>query len=59
MGRIYTERIEPMASREFEATTVQRHYPRYQWFAGLALLLLVGESLTGDRKAPPRREAQS
>jgi len=61
MGRIYAERIEPMASREFEATTVKRHYPRYQWFAGLALLLLVTEALTGDRKAPPRgtrREAR-
>jgi Ca-activated chloride channel family protein len=62
MGRVYDERIEPMAKREFEATTVKRHDPQYQWFAGLALLLLVVESLTGDRKAMSaggRREARS
>ncbi|MHC4208736.1 MAG: vWA domain-containing protein [Planctomycetota bacterium] len=55
MGRIYAERIEPIARREYEATTVKQHHPRYQWFAGLALLLLVVETATGDRKVPPRR----
>jgi Ca-activated chloride channel family protein len=59
MGRIYAERIEPLATREFEATTVKRHHPQYQWFAGLALLLLAAESLLGDRRGPARREARA
>ncbi|MHC4383804.1 MAG: vWA domain-containing protein [Planctomycetota bacterium] len=58
MGRIYTERIAPLARREFDATTVKRHHPQYQWFAGLALVLLVVESLTGDRRTPARRETR-
>jgi Ca-activated chloride channel family protein len=57
MGGIYAERIEPMARRELEAAEVKRHTPRYQWFAGLALLLLVAEATTGDRRSPARREA--
>jgi Ca-activated chloride channel family protein len=59
IGRIYAERIDPLARREFDATTVKRHNPQYQWFAGFALLLLVAESLTGDRKTSPRTEART
>jgi Ca-activated chloride channel family protein len=59
MGRIYAERIAPLARREFDAATLKRHNPQYQWFAGLALLLLVAESLAGDRKATSRRETRS
>ncbi|MHC4219327.1 MAG: VWA domain-containing protein [Planctomycetota bacterium] len=59
MGRVYGERIEPMARREFESTTLRRHHAQYQWFAGLALLLLLAESLIGDPRAasPGSREA--
>jgi Ca-activated chloride channel family protein len=56
MGAIYAERIEPIAGRELDAAEVKRHNPQYQWFAGLALLLLVAESVAGDRKGPTRRE---
>ena len=59
MGRVYAQRIEPVAKREFETTTVKRHDPKYQWFAGLALLLLVGESLTGDRVSGRRRSLRA
>jgi Ca-activated chloride channel family protein len=55
MGGIYAERIEPMARRELDAADVKRHTPRFQWFAGLALMLLVAESLIGDRRAAPWR----
>jgi Ca-activated chloride channel family protein len=59
IGRIYAERIDPLARREFDATTVKRHNPQYQWFAGFALLLLVAESLTGDRKTSSRTGART
>ncbi|MHC5024731.1 MAG: hypothetical protein ACYTGG_12640, partial [Planctomycetota bacterium] len=48
MGRIYAERLEPTGSREFQAMQVQRREPRYQWFAGLALVVLLIESFLGD-----------
>lgn len=50
MGRVYEERIEPVAKREFESTYVKRHHARYQWFAGLALALLLAESFMSDRR---------
>jgi len=35
---------------EQESTTIRRSTPRFQWFAGLALLLLVAESVLSDRR---------
>ncbi len=51
MGHVYTNRIEPVAKREFETATVKRHDPQFQWFAGMALALLLIESLIGDRRS--------
>ena len=51
MGRVYTDRIEPMAKRQFETASVRQRNPRYQWFVGLALALLLVESMMGDRRA--------
>jgi Ca-activated chloride channel family protein len=56
MGRVYAERIEPASKREFDATEVRRHTPRYQWFACLALVVLLVESFMSDR-GPGRSEA--
>jgi Ca-activated chloride channel family protein len=56
MAQVYKERIEPAAKREFEATEVKRYQARFQWFAGLALALLLIESFMGDRAA--RRAAE-
>ncbi len=56
MGRLYAERIEPIAGRQFEPVTLKRRTPRYQWFAGLSLLLLLGESLVGDGKRKRRSD---
>ena len=50
MGLVYADRIEPVAKREFDSATVKRHDPRFQWFAGLAVALLLVESLIGDRR---------
>jgi len=51
MGHVYSDRIEPVAKREFDTATVKRHDPQFQWFAGAALALLLIESLVGDRRA--------
>ncbi|MDY7110086.1 MAG: VWA domain-containing protein [Planctomycetota bacterium] len=55
MDRVWKDRIEPAAKREFESTFVKRYTARYQWFAGLALLLLLVESCMGDRRPLRRR----
>ncbi len=39
--------------REFDSATVKRHDPRFQWFAGLAVALLLVEALIGDRRRTP------
>ncbi|MHC4947804.1 MAG: VWA domain-containing protein [Planctomycetota bacterium] len=53
-ARIYTDRIEPVTKRRFESARIRRREARYQWFAGLALLLLLVESaLTDGRTAAP------
>ena len=52
MATIYAERIEPMAKREFETASRKHRTPRYQWFAGLALVLLLVESFIGVSRRP-------
>lgn len=42
--------LDNLERAEQESTTIRRSTPRFQWFAGLALLLLVGESLVSDRR---------
>lgn len=53
MGRIYEDRMEPAAKREFDTATVRRRHPRHQWFTGLALALLLVEAFIGNRRAAP------
>lgn len=50
LGQIYLERIAPAELREFEAARIERYKPRFQWFAGLALILLVSATLISERK---------
>lgn len=40
--------------RSFETTRKEMRYARFHWFAGLALVLLMAETLMTDRKAAPR-----
>ncbi|NNM25486.1 MAG: VWA domain-containing protein, partial [Phycisphaerales bacterium] len=47
MARLYDDRIEPMAKREFEETQTIQREPRYQWCVAIALGLLCLESLVG------------
>jgi Ca-activated chloride channel family protein len=54
IARLYEERIEPAATRQVEGGTVKQHHARYQWFAGLALLLIVAESWMGEGRGVAR-----
>ncbi len=59
LGQIYQQKIAGTEKREFETSRVQRYKVRYQWFAGLALLLVMVETMI--REARPgwssRRES--
>src|SRR5262249_24588900 len=48
LDRIYTEKIAPLETREFEARKVQRYYPRYQIFAAAALVLMLIEAAMSE-----------
>ena len=50
MGQIYEQKIATADLREFEATQIKRYDVQYQWFAGLAFVLLMLESLMTERK---------
>lgn len=50
MGQIYQQKIATAELREFETTRIKRYDAQYQWFAGLAFVLLMMESLMTDRK---------
>jgi Ca-activated chloride channel family protein len=59
-GQLYEDRIEPtVAGRDLEARRVRRYTARYQWFAGLALLLLLVETFMSDRRAAALSEVLS
>ena len=51
MGEVYQQRIAPVAKREFQTTHIRRYTARYQWFAGLALALLLIDTVMTDRRA--------
>lgn len=53
VAALYDRLIAPLATRDLGATERRRGIPRYQWFAGAALALLLLESLV----APGRRSA--
>jgi Ca-activated chloride channel family protein len=55
---IYTERLAPLEKRAMEKKQVRRHYARFHWLAGVALLLLVIESLIGERRRAVPEQAQ-
>jgi len=49
-GSIYDETVGRLERGEFEGGTVERRTQRYMWFVGLALALLIIESLISDRR---------
>lgn len=57
LGEILQRSLADLERSEFETSTIHRTIPRFQWPAGLALVLLVIEALIPDRssKATVRR----
>ena len=49
LGRVYEERIAPATGRQFGTSRVKRYHVKYQWFAAIALALLIVESIVSDR----------
>lgn len=54
----YHQFIAPAESREFETSRIKVYDPQYQWFAGLALGLLLVEMWMSERK-PIRRKVMN
>jgi Ca-activated chloride channel family protein len=50
MAAFYRDALGNLDRIEQDASLVKRQTPRFQWFAGAALLLLVAESLITDRR---------
>ena len=50
LGRIYENLIASAEKRELESTTMMKYDEKFQIFVALAILLLVGEVLVGERK---------
>ncbi|HOQ87766.1 MAG TPA: VWA domain-containing protein [Phycisphaerae bacterium] len=48
--QIYLDKIAQGEQREFEATRIERYKPRFQWFAGAALVLLLTASLMRETR---------
>jgi Ca-activated chloride channel family protein len=51
MAAVYRDSLAGLDRVDQEASLVKRQTPRFQWFAGAALLLLVLESLITDRRS--------
>lgn len=50
MAQFFGQKISTADQREFEATRLRQHYPRYAWPAAAALILLAAECLISERR---------
>jgi Ca-activated chloride channel family protein len=53
---LYERGLAPLPKAEFAARQIRRYHERYQWFLGLALVLLVAEMFLPERRAVRRTE---
>jgi len=54
MGIVYGDVIAGGGGRDHEVARIEEHVPRYQWFAAIALLLVIVDSLMTDRRTHRR-----
>jgi len=52
MAAVCQDALSGLDRVDQQSSLVKRQTPRFQWFAGAALLLLIVESLVTDRRAP-------
>ena len=57
MEKLYKSGLALLPKTEFGGTQRQQYHERYQWFLGLALLLLMVEFLLPERKPAPKPRA--
>lgn len=57
LADLYRQKIAPLGQREVEGGRIEIHHARYQWFAAIALALLLIESWMSDRRSDRRRVA--
>ena len=50
LGRIYEELVESARKRELESAAMMQYYKGFQIFLGLAIVLLIWETLLSERK---------
>ena len=51
LNMIYHDVIAAGSGREFDVARIEEHVPRYQWFAAMALILVLIDSLMTDRRS--------
>jgi hypothetical protein len=47
---VYRQYVAQVNEQDFETARINSYVPRYQWFVGLALLLLLADTLLGGGK---------
>ena len=50
MASVYRQYVAQVNEQDFETARINSYIPRYQWFVGLALLLLLTDTLLGGSK---------
>ena len=55
LGEFFAEWITTIDLRDRDEGTARRTIPRFQWFAGIALVLLIIEMLVGERRRRPAK----
>ncbi len=53
---VYSEKLAPMEKRSMEQRQEKRHYARFHWFAAVALVLLMLETLVAERRRSEPRQ---
>jgi Ca-activated chloride channel family protein len=56
---LYSERLSPMEERTNQERKVARQYPRFHWFAAMALALLVIEPFISERRSGAGQRGES
>jgi Ca-activated chloride channel family protein len=59
MELLYERRLAPLPKAEFSSQRVRRWHERFQWFLGLALVLLLAEMFLPERRLVRRTEAMA
>ena len=58
LGEVYKSSLAPAAGRIYKSERLERSIPRYQWFVGIGLLLLIIQSFLGERRSKPPQQVE-